>query len=146
MGYSALLLGLAAFGAFVCWLNRRTAEASRLKAERERLEEILQECALVRSDLEQLLAQFSEFSTELVRRLEEAQLSWPTATTAKSTALPTDGAEPPAAVPERYWGVSRLLESGQDPREVAEKLEIGIGEVQLLLNLNRRRQPSPPAV
>ncbi|MDH7479978.1 MAG: hypothetical protein QHH02_08210 [Syntrophomonadaceae bacterium] len=145
MGYTVLLLALASFGAFVCWLNRRNVEATRLRAERERLEEILQECTLVRSDLEQLLAQISERSTELVKQLEGARPPRAATPAKKNATNPAAGAEPPTPVPERYRGVSQLLENGRDPREVAEKLKIGVGEVQLLLNLNRRRQPFPPA-
>lgn len=141
MGYVALLLGLAAAGMVIVWLNRRTMETNYLRAERNRMEEILEECVLVRSDLEQMLAEFSRQSSELVKQLERQSPRAEKLSPGNVQKVPETSVQlkvPPGAAPERYREIDRMLEKGLDLRDIAENLQIGIGELQLLVNLNKR--------
>ncbi|NPV92022.1 MAG: hypothetical protein HPY50_14745 [Firmicutes bacterium] len=152
MGYVALLLGLLLAVMTFAWMNRRSTEVEQLKAERARLEELLEECVLVRGDLESMLSELNRQSEELVKKLErQAQMERRSRTeNAQSVAVEkiptiTPAKAAPLVIPERYRGVSQMLDKGFEAKEIAEDLQIGVGEIQLLLNLKNRviREKTP---
>jgi DNA-binding NarL/FixJ family response regulator len=110
------------------------------------MEEILEECVLVRSDLETMLSEFNRQSAELAKQLERKTRleKVRTSNDEKIPAAAPAGVAPapakitPLILPERYRGVSQMLDKGFEAKEIAEDLQIGIGEIQLLSNLKKR--------
>ena len=156
----ALFCLLAASWGFFLW-KRLQLDLQRLHAESENIERLLDECCLVRNELEQLLKELSNLAEQTVTRLErEYQKSKePLAGGEESSGLklllPREVPEDPASlsqlfspaatfvsppglppsVPLFYQEVIRLSKEGKTQREIAEALGIGQGEVALVLNL-----------
>lgn len=154
MVYTLLVIGVALVSISLWEMKGLRQEAAR---EMENIQMMKKEVYQAKSDVEKLLVELNKASdravSEMVSKIENIREQIPVILEAENTQIGSETQEEPSEIkgqiameftveeyeiPEKHQLVYQLANEGLSPSEIAQRIQMGKGEVSLILNLRNR--------